>query len=81
MLISFYRIIVLSYLKNSPIRAIQVHVKEDDIIIFPSKIKHSTIPNKSENPRISISGDITIMLKNSFGHERIMPHYDNWQSF
>ena len=60
---------------------ILMEVKEDDIVIFPSKIKHSTIPNKTENPRISISGDISIMLKDSFGHERLMPHYNNWQQF
>ena len=65
--------------RNTP--NIDLHVSEDDIIIFPSKIKHSTIPNKTENPRISISGDIVIMLKNSFGHERLMPHYQNWQIF
>ena len=65
--------------RNTP--SVDLHIKENDIIIFPSKIKHATIPNKSDNPRISISGDITIMLKDSFGHERVMPHYDNWQSF
>jgi len=65
--------------RNTP--NIDLHIEEDDIVIFPSKIKHSTIPNKTENPRISISGDISIMLKDSFGHERLMPHYNNWQQF
>ena len=65
--------------RNTP--NVDLLVNEDDIIIFPSKTKHSTIPNKEESPRISISGDISIMLKDSFGHERIMPHYSNWQSF
>ena len=65
--------------RNTP--NVELHVEEDDIVIFPSKIKHSTIPNKTENPRISISGDISLMLKDSFGHERLMPHYNNWQQF
>ena len=65
--------------RNTP--NVDIHVQEDDIVIFPSKIKHATIPNKTENPRISISGDVTIMLKNSYGHERLMPHFDQWQEF
>ena len=60
---------------------IDLNVEEDNIIIFPSKIKHATTTNVTENPRISISGDVTIMLKESFGHERLMPHFDNWQKF
>ena len=65
--------------RNTP--NIDLHVKEDDIVIFPSKTKHATIPNLTDNSRISISGDITIMLKDSFGHERLMPHFNNWQQF
>ena len=63
--------------RNTP--NVDLHIEEDDIVIFPSKTKHSTIPNKNENPRISISGDISMLLKDSFGHERLMPHYNNWQ--
>ena len=58
-----------------------VNIQEDDIIIFPSKTRHSTIPNQTEKPRISISGDVIIMLKDSFGYEKLMPHYNNWQPF
>ena len=65
--------------RNTP--NVDLHIEEDDIIIFPSKTKHSTIPNKTEHPRISISGDISVLLKDSFGHERIMPHFSNWQQF
>ena len=61
--------------------SISIDPEEDDIIIFPSKTKHSTTPNVTENTRISISGDVTIMLKDSFGHERLMPHFKNWQHF
>ena len=65
--------------RNTP--NVDLYVEEDDIIIFPSKTKHATTPNITENSRISISGDITIILKGSFGHERLMPHFDKWQQF
>ena len=54
---------------------------QDSIIIFPSKTPHATLPNKSNSPRISISGDITIMLKNSEGFEHLMPNFKNWTKF
>ncbi len=54
---------------------------QDTIIIFPSKTPHATLPNKSNSPRISISGDITIMLKNSNGFEHLMPNFKNWTKF
>ena len=52
--------------------------EQDSIIIFPSKTPHATIPNKSGKPRISISGDISIMLKESKGFEHLMPSFKNW---
>jgi len=65
--------------RNTP--NVDLRIQEDDIVIFPSKTKHATTPNITENSRISISGDVTIMLKDSFGHERLMPHFENWQQF
>ena len=65
--------------RNTP--NIDLHIDEDDIVIFPSKTKHSTVPSSSKDLRISISGDVIIMLKDSFGHERLMPHFNNWQEF
>ena len=70
-----------SYFAAVPSSSITSGNEEDDIIIFPSKTKHATNINLTENPRISISGDVTIMLANSYGHERLMPHYNNWQQF
>ena len=54
---------------------------QDSIVIFPSKTPHATTPNGSKLPRISISGDITIMLKDSSGFEHIMPNFENWTKF
>ena len=65
--------------RNTP--TVDLNVEEDDIVIFPSKTKHATTPNVTEKPRISISGDVSIMLKDTFGHERLMPHFNNWQKF
>tara|TARA_Y200000002_G_scaffold364872_1_gene354246 strand:+ start:586 stop:1266 length:681 start_codon:yes stop_codon:yes gene_type:complete len=56
-------------------------LEQDSIIIFPSKTPHATMPNKSGQVRISISGDITIMLKNSKGFEHLMPAFSNWTKF
>ena len=61
--------------------AVEVEVEEDSIIMFPSKIKHATLPSKSEEARISISGDICITLKDSYGHEKLMPNLKNWKLF
>ena len=58
-----------------------IKIQENDIVVFPSKARHSTMPNLTDEPRISISGDVTIMLKDSLGYEKIMPHYKNWQLF
>ena len=54
---------------------------QDSIIIFPSKTPHATAPNNSGSPRISISGDISIMLKDSQGFEHLMPSFSNWTKF
>ena len=56
-------------------------LKEDSIIIFPSKTPHATTPNNSGSLRISISGDITLMLKDSSGFEHLMPNFTNWTKF
>ena len=53
-------------------------VKENDIVLFPSKTLHSTEPNKSNNERISISGDITFLSKDSSLLEHLTPSFENW---
>ena len=58
-----------------------VEPEEGEILIFPSKTLHSTAPNMTAEPRISISADIVVTLKESNGHETLMPAIENWQSF
>ena len=53
--------------------------KEGSIVIFPSQTRHATMENKSGQPRISLSGDISLMLKDSSGFEHIMPNFKYWQ--
>ena len=54
-------------------------LQQDSIVIFPSKTRHATVPNQSEQTRISLSGDITVMLKDSSGFEHLMPNFKHWQ--
>ena len=61
---------------NSP--SIDLNTQEDDIVMFPSKALHRTQTNKINNGRISISGDIICVLKDSSLLEHIMPPLENW---
>ena len=56
-----------------------IDLKQDSIVIFPSKTRHSTSPNKSNKIRISLSGDIVLMLKKSDGFEHLMPNFKHWK--
>ena len=59
----------------------EIDAMEDEIVIFPSKTAHSTMRNLSNEDRISISGDISIMLKNSNQFEHLLPNPNLWQKF
>lgn len=61
---------------NTP--TVDISVNEDDIVIFPSKTAHGTQKNKNNDERISISGDIVCVAKNSELLEHIMPPINNW---
>ena len=58
---------------------ISVSVKENDIILFPSKTLHSTERGKSNIERISISGDVTFLSKDSNLLEHLIPSVENWK--
>lgn len=60
---------------------VAIEPDEDEIVIFPSKTLHATAPNTTDQPRISISADISMLLRDSQGHETMMPHFSNWRSF
>lgn len=58
--------------------SIDIDVKEDDIVIFPSKRMHATKPNQNNNDRISISGDVICVAKDTNLLETMMPPLENW---
>ncbi len=70
---------VIQQMTISTAPRVSVAVKEDDIILFPSKTLHSTERNKSNKERISISGDITFLSKDSNLLEHLVPNYSNWK--
>ena len=58
---------------------ISLDIEEDDIVIFPSKTPHSTDQIKTNNERISISGDIVFLAKNTNSIEHLTPNFKNWK--
>ena len=72
---------LLSDINNLNQSVFEVDALEDEIVIFPSKTAHSTLRNLSNEDRISISGDISIMLKNSNQFEHLLPNPNFWQKF
>jgi len=58
--------------------SLEIKIEEDDILVFPSKTLHGTQFNKSNQGRISISGDIVCVAKNSELLENMMPPISNW---
>ena len=55
--------------------------EQDDIIIFPSKTLHATQINNTNDTRISISADITVISKNSEKIEQLITPIDKWKKF
>ena len=58
---------------------VSLDVKEDDIVIFPSKTPHSTDQIKTNAERISISGDIIFLAKDTNLIEHLTPNFRNWK--
>ena len=58
---------------------VSLEVKEDDIVIFPSKTPHGTEQTLNNKERISISGDVIFLAKNSNLWEHLTPSFDNWK--
>ncbi len=58
-----------------------INVETDDVLIFPSKTRHGTEQNKSQESRISIAADIVAVLKDSGSREFFFPPLDKWRKF
>jgi len=55
--------------------------EQDEIVVFPSKTQHSTITNQTADDRMSISGDISIIAKNSEKLETLLTPVNMWKKF
>jgi uncharacterized protein (TIGR02466 family) len=51
---------------------------EGEILVFPSKTRHQTQENKTENVRISMSADIVVTLREQANVEFLMPSIKKW---
>ena len=58
-----------------------IDIEEGDLVIFPSKTVHATEPHQSDTPRISISADVIVTLKDATGHEFALPNLSHWKKF
>ncbi len=58
---------------------VSLDIREDDIVIFPSKTPHSTDQINTNAERISISGDIVFLAKNTNSIEHLTPNFKNWK--
>ena len=72
---------LLSDINNLNQTVFEIEAIENKIIVFPTKTAHSTMRNLSNEDRISISGDISIMLKYSNQIEHLLPNPNLWQKF
>ncbi|MBA1338520.1 MAG: putative 2OG-Fe(II) oxygenase [Pelagibacterales bacterium] len=61
--------------------SVNLLAEQDDIIIFPSKTLHGTQINNTNESRISISADITIISKDSEKIEQLITPIDKWKKF
>ena len=56
-----------------------VDVEEGEVVIFPSRSEHATESHESSEPRISISVDIVVTLKDSSKREFLLPDLKHWK--
>tara|TARA_B110000503_G_C6977887_1_gene341965 strand:+ start:92 stop:775 length:684 start_codon:yes stop_codon:yes gene_type:complete len=57
-------------------------VQEDEIYIFPSKLKHGTHPGTNAKPRISLSSDIVLTLSEGLKNTEMgMADISKWRKF
>ena len=67
----------------SPLNSNQISIEaeEGDVIVFPSKTEHSTSPNLTDLPRISIAVDVIAALRDSERLEWGLPDIGNWKGY
>ena len=55
-------------------------VKTGDFVVFPSRFLHGTEINTKDEPRISISADILLTMKQGISTEHCIPHPSGWRT-
>ena len=58
---------------------VDLDLNEGQVVIFPSKTLHQTIPSEADDHRISLVADIAIMLKPEAECEKFMPAFSLWK--
>ena len=58
---------------------VDLDLNEGQVVIFPSKTLHQTVPSESDEHRISLVADIAIMLKADSQCEKFMPAFSLWR--
>lgn len=54
-------------------------LEEGQVLIFPSKTLHQTVPSESDDDRISLVADIAVMLNAQSECEKFMPAFSLWK--
>ena len=62
-------------------KVVNIYPQVDEIYIFPSKSQHSTSKNKTNEERMSISADISIVAKKSENVEFLQTPINKWKKF
>ena len=66
--------------QDTPLNSNRVTLEpqEGQLVIFPSKTLHDTVPSQDTEDRISISADIVMILKQVADIEMLMPPLEKW---
>jgi hypothetical protein len=69
------------FVERTPFNSTHADLDEGNVLVFPSKTLHQTIPSESDHDRISLVADIAIMLKADSECEKFMPDFSLWRKF
>ena len=58
---------------------VDLDLNEGQVLIFPSRTLHQTIPSDASEDRISLVADIAIMLDDGTESEKFMPAFSLWK--
>ena len=67
--------------RNTPLNCniVDLDTEEGQVLVFPSKALHATLPSEADADRISISADIALMLRDDNNFEHLLPAFSRWR--